>query len=120
MNLGGAKSFVFPQCPLRGICYVNCWIKIKYNEKSVIFSERQDRSGRFRETARFPRLGNHRHRGNHEASAGSRVENHQYQLMEKNQYYNALNGHLFRYDLSDDTLHEIDIVAEVKKNSQKQ
>ena len=40
--------------------------------------------------------------------------------MEKNQYYNALNGHLFRYDLSDDTLHEIDIVAEVKKNSQKQ
>ena len=53
-------------------------------------------------------------------SLAHQVENHQYQLMEKNQYYNALNGHLFRYDLSDDTLHEIDIVAEVKKNSQKQ
>ena len=40
--------------------------------------------------------------------------------MEKNQYYAALNGHLFRYDLSDEELHEIDIGAEVKKKSEKQ
>lgn len=38
--------------------------------------------------------------------------------MEKNQYYVALSGHLFRYDLSDEELHEIDIVAEVKKKSE--
>ena len=46
-------------------------------------------------------------------SLASQIEKHQYQLMEKNQYYAALNGHLFRYDLSDEELHEIDIGAEV-------
>ena len=51
-------------------------------------------------------------------SLASQIENHQYQLMEKNQYYAALSGHLFRYDLSDEELHEIDIVAEVKKKSE--
>ena len=53
-------------------------------------------------------------------SLASQIEKHQYQLMEKNQYYAALNGHLFRYDLSDEELHEIDIGAEVKKKSEKQ
>ena len=51
-------------------------------------------------------------------SLASQIEKHQYQLMEKNQYYAALSGHLFRYDLSDEDLHEIDIVAEVKKKSE--
>ena len=51
-------------------------------------------------------------------SLASQIEKHQYQLMEKNQYYAALSGHLFRYDLSDEELHEIDIVAEVKKKSE--
>lgn len=49
----------------------------------------------------------------------SQIEKHQYQLMEKNQYYAALSGHLFRYSLSDEELHEIDIEAEVKKKSEK-
>ena len=51
-------------------------------------------------------------------SLASQIENHQYRLMEKDQYYAALSGHLFRYDLSDEELHEIDIVAEVKKKSE--
>ena len=51
-------------------------------------------------------------------SLASQIEMHQYQLMEKNQYYAALGGHLFRYDLSDEELHEIDIDAEVKKKSE--
>lgn len=53
-------------------------------------------------------------------SLASQIEKHQYQLMEKNQYYTALSGHLFRYDLSDEELHEIDIEAEVKKKSEKE
>lgn len=53
-------------------------------------------------------------------SLAQQIENHQYQLMEKNLYYNALGGHLFRYDLSDEKLYEIDIEAEVKKKSKKQ
>ena len=51
-------------------------------------------------------------------SLASQIEKHQYQLMEMNQYYAILSGHLFRYDLSDEELHEIDIVAEVKKKSE--
>ena len=44
-------------------------------------------------------------------SLASQIEKHQYQLMEKNHYYNALGGHLFRYDLIDEELHKIDIEA---------
>lgn len=48
-------------------------------------------------------------------SLASQIENHQYRLMEKNQYYHALSGHLFKYDFEDEQLHEIDIEVELKK-----
>lgn len=49
----------------------------------------------------------------------SQVENHQYILRQKNQYYNALNGHLFSYNSVDEQLHEIDIEAELRKRTDK-
>ena len=53
-------------------------------------------------------------------SLASQIEKHQYKLMEKNQYYNALGGHLFRYDSAREELHEIDIEVELKKRSKNQ
>ena len=47
------------------------------------------------------------------------IENHQYQLMEKNQYYDALGGHLFRYDADNEELHEIDVAEELKKKTER-
>lgn len=51
-------------------------------------------------------------------SLAYQIENHQYHLMEKDQYYDALNGHLFKYDSTDEELHEMDIEAELKKKSE--
>ena len=48
-------------------------------------------------------------------SLASQIEKHQYQLMEKNQYYTALGGHLFKYDALKDKLCEMDIKAELEK-----
>ena len=45
----------------------------------------------------------------------SQIEMHQYQLMERSQYYNALDGHLFRYDSNSKELYEVDIKAELQK-----
>lgn len=53
-------------------------------------------------------------------SLASQIEKHQYKLMEKDQYYTALSGHLFRYDPADEKLHEMDIAAELKKKSKNQ
>ena len=47
----------------------------------------------------------------------SQIENHQYQLMEKNQYYSALGGHLFKYNSQSSTLSEIDVLEEIKKKT---
>ncbi len=47
----------------------------------------------------------------------SQIENHQYQLMNKNQFYNALNGHVFKYDNNDESLHEVDVEKELRKRS---
>ena len=53
-------------------------------------------------------------------SLASQIEKHQYKLMDKNQYYNALGGHLFRYDVVNEEFHEIDIVKELKNKTEHQ
>lgn len=45
----------------------------------------------------------------------SQVEQHQFQLLERDIYYPAFNAHLFRYDPTREAYDEMDISAEVKK-----
>lgn len=47
----------------------------------------------------------------------SQIENHQYQLMKKSQYYDALGGHLFKYDFQNSKLCEIDVEEEIRKKT---
>ena len=46
----------------------------------------------------------------------SQVEKHNFELLERDLYYPAVNAHLFRYDSEKTTYDEIDVSAEVKKN----
>lgn len=46
------------------------------------------------------------------------VEQHQFELLEKDIYYPAFNAHLFRYDPEREAYDEIDIAAEVKKKQE--
>lgn len=48
----------------------------------------------------------------------SKIEEHQYQLLEKDIYYTAVNAHLFRYDPERETYSEMDIAAEVRKKQE--
>ena len=48
----------------------------------------------------------------------SKIEEHQYQLLEKDIYYTAVNAHLFRYDSERETYSEMDIAAEVRKKQE--
>lgn len=49
----------------------------------------------------------------------AQVEKHQFELLERDLYYPAVNAHLFRYDPVREVYEEIDIAQEVKKNNQK-
>lgn len=49
----------------------------------------------------------------------SQVEKHQYRLMKKHKYFDALNGHIFNYDVESGELCEVDIEQELKKKSEK-
>lgn len=46
----------------------------------------------------------------------SQIEKHQFELLERDLYYPAVNAHLFRYDSEKTSYDEIDISAEVKKS----
>lgn len=46
----------------------------------------------------------------------SQIEKHQFELLERDLYYPAVNAHLFRYDSVKTSYDEIDISAEVKKS----
>ena len=45
----------------------------------------------------------------------AQVEQHQFELLERDIYYPAFNAHLFRYDPEREAYEEIDIAQEVKK-----
>ena len=49
----------------------------------------------------------------------SQIENHQYQLLDRSRYFDALNGHIFNYDAASETLTEINIEEELQKRVQK-
>lgn len=46
------------------------------------------------------------------------IENHQYQLLEKSRYYPAIGGHIFTYDLEDESFKEMNIETELSRRSQ--
>lgn len=47
----------------------------------------------------------------------SQIEKHQYQLMGKSRYYNAVGGHIFKYDPKDEQFHEMDIEEELRRKT---
>ena len=45
----------------------------------------------------------------------NQVANSQVSLLEKNQFFNAINGHVFKYGVDSEELNEVDIADEIKK-----